>query len=605
MRSYKSPYGYVGRLAIRKEILPEAVLQFEVLERPFFWQLLFLLLILPVLCNAQVQPHFTDATREAGLGWRNWYGNNNANTILETTGSGAAFFDYDDDGYLDLYVVNGALGFEGPRLRNLPRDVAPPASGKEPRNALFHNRGDATFTDATASSGTGHTGWGAGCVVGDYDNDGDRDLYLTYYGPNVLYRNEGGGKFVDLSAEAGVDDRRYGTACAFGDYDNDGDLDLFVGNYVAFDPQTTLLPGERRGNDFGGQRGVASVASPEIFEAQSDVLYRNEGDGSFVDVSGVVGLNARPGKALGALFWDWNNDGDLDLYVANDATPNLLYTNRGNATFVEEGLRLGVAYDAEGRLEGSMGVAAGDWDNDGDEDLVVSNYEGQTATLHRNDSTSFSNISFVSGVGSSTLMPLQWGTVLFDYDRDGDEDLFIANGHVTAALEDYFPQSSYGQKNQLFRNDGGVFKDITAQAGPGLQLVRSSRGSAAGDYDNDGDEDLFVVDKNDLPALLRNDTRSIHNWLMVRTRGSESNRDGIGARIRIRTGTQEQTRKVRAGSSYLSHNSLWVAFGLGESAVVDTLEIGWPGGRVDQFADVQGNRFVVVEEGGAIRPGPR
>ena len=389
--------------------------------------------------------------------------------------------------------------------------------------------------------------------------------------PNLLFANQGNGTFAETGALAGVADDGYGTACAFGDYDNDGDLDLFAGNYVVFDPETTLLPGEQRGGFFGGQRGIASVASPEAFAGQPDVLYRNDGNGAFADVSTGAGLNAVLGKTLGATFLDWNDDGDLDLYVANDATPNFLYTNQGDGTFAEEALALGVAYDADGRPEGSMGLAAGDWDNDGDLDLAVSNYEGQTATLHRNDGRAFANMSFAAGVARTTLMPLQWGTAFFDWDRDGDLDLFIANGHVTAALEDYFPQSSYAQQNNLFRNDGAAFVDLSAQAGPGLQIVKSSRGTAVGDYDNDGDEDLFVVNKNDVPTLLRNDTASDNHWLTVRTLGRTSNRDGIGARVRLVVGDQQQLREVAAGSSYLSHNSLWLTFGLGPSAAVDTL----------------------------------
>jgi len=547
------------------------------------------------ICNAQ--PRFADATRQAGLAFPNWYGNNNALTILETTGSGAAFFDYDGDGRLDLYIVNGGLGFTGPRYADLPRDVQPPANGAVPRNALFRNRGDGTFAQVSEKTGTDASGWGSGCVAGDYDNDGDSDLYVTYYGPNLLFANQGSGPFAEIGTRAGVADDGYGTACAFGDYDNDGDLDLFAGNYVVFDPATTLLPGEQRDGFFGGQRGVASVASPEAFAGQPDVLYRNDGNGAFANVSTAAGLNAVLGKTLGATFLDWNDDGDLDLYVANDATPNFLYTNQGDGTFAEEAPALGVAYDADGRPEGSMGLAVGDWDNDGDLDLAVSNYEGQTATLHRNDGRAFANISFAAGVARTTLMPLQWGTVFFDWDRDGDLDIFIANGHVTAALEDYFPQSSYAQKNNLFRNDGAAFVDLSARAGLGLQIVKSSRGTAVGDYDGDGDEDLFVVAKNDVPTLLRNDTTSDHHWLTVRTLGRNSNRDGIGARVRLVADGQQQLREVTAGSSYLSHNSLWLTFGLGPSVGVDTLEIRWPSGLIDQYTQVAGDRFVVVEEG--------
>ncbi len=546
-------------------------------------------------------PRFTDVTSAAGLEFRNWYGNDNTVTILETTGSGAAFFDYDDDGNLDLYIVNGGLGFEGPRFEGFPRDVAPPAAGTAPRNALFRNRGDGSFVDVTAKAGVGRAGWGAGCVAGDYDNDNDRDLYVTYWGPNQFYENEGDGTFADVSARSGTDHSGYGAACAFGDYDNDGDLDLFAGNYVEFDPETTILPGERRGDKIAVTRDVITTAAPELFDPEPDVLYRNEGDGTFADVSAEAGINRELGRALGAVFWDYDGDGDQDLYVANDSSPNFLYTNNGDGTFAEDGARSGVAYDMDGGAEGSMGVAAGDIDNDGDEDLVVANYEVQTASLHRNDGGgAFTNISLNWGVSRTTIMPVQWGTILLDYDRDGDSDLFMANGHITAAFEKHYPQFKYGQRNQLFRNDGDTFVDVSATSGEAMRTARSSRGTAVGDYDNDGDEDLFVVNKNDLPNLLRNDSVNDNHWLTVRTRGIRSNRDGVGARVRVVTGGSAQMREVRAGSSYLSHNSLCVFFGLGAETVVDTLQIRWPSGHTETIADVEGNRAVTVREGDGI-----
>ncbi len=548
-------------------------------------------------------PRFTDLTQQAGVAFRNWYGDSNAKTILETTGTGAGFCDYDDDGDLDLYIVNGAVGFDHPRLRDLPHDVQPPADGSTPRNALFRNNGDGTFIDATAEARVGHTGWGAGCVCGDYDNDGDRDLYVTYYGANVLYRNNGDGTFSDVSAKAGVDDGGYGQSAAFGDYDNDGYLDLYVANYLEFDPATTILPGERRGNFFGHMRGIPTMASPEAHDPSPDVLYRNNGDGTFTDVSAKAGINPQLGRGMGAVFWDYDDDGDQDIYVANDASANLLYTNNGDGTFDENGARMEVAFDADGSAEGSMGLASGDFDNDGRKDMVVTNFEVQTTTLHHNQGSYFADVSLESGVGLATIAPMQWGAILFDYDNDGDQDLYLASGHLTSALEDYYPQSSFAQKNQLFRNTGGSFEEVTNRAGDGLMVIKSSRGVASGDYDGDGDEDLFVVNKNDFPTLLRNDTQSSNHWLMLRTRGAPSNRDGIGAKVRVVSAGLAQVKEVRAGSSYLSHNSLGLAFGLGSEAVADTVEVRWPSGLVQRFTAVQGDRYLGVKEGGELVEG--
>ena len=545
------------------------------------------------LTAARAEPRFTDMTRQAGVDFRNWFGDDNTKTILETTGTGAAFCDFDGDGFLDLYIVNGAVVFDSPRYRDLPRQTQPQASGT-PRNGLFRNNGDGTFTEGAVAAGVGHSGWGQGCACADYDNDGDQDLYITYYGANVLYRNEGDSTFAEVGAAAGVDSDRYSTAMAFADYNGDGLVDLFVGNYVDFDPQTAVLPGE---GHWGTTRGIPTSPPPEAFAGQPDLLYKNRGDGTFAEVSAAVGLNQVLGKALGAVFFDYDNDGDQDLFVANDAMANFLYTNNGSGIFSEDALMMGVAYGGGGVAEGSMGVAVADYDGDGLQDLVVANYEGQTATLYRNAHGFFYDAAAEAGLYRNTLIPLQWGAIFFDYDNDGDPDLFLANGHITSALESQYPQSKYARKNQLFRNDRGRFAEVTDTAGEGMQVAKSSRGAIAGDYDNDGDLDLFVVNKNDFPSLLHNDGGHERHWLQVRLRGATGNRDGIGAQVRLVAGGQQQIGEVRAGSSYLSHNSIWLAFGLGDSAVADTLEIRWPGGRIERFVGVEGDRAVIVEEG--------
>ena len=545
----------------------------------------------------EIKPHFVDVTTEAGLAFRNWFGDSFAKTLLETTGTGAAFCDFDDDGDLDIYLVNGPVGFEHPRIKALPHDQVSPADGSEPSNGLFRNNGDGTYLEVTEAAGVGHRGWGGGCVCGDYDNDGDRDLFVAYWGPNVLYRNDGNSTFTDVSVAAGVDDERYGLGAAFGDYDNDGLLDLFVTNYTEFSPDTVVLPGERKGTVYGAMRGVPAMAPPEAHEPEEDILYRNRGDGTFEDVSSIVGVRMGvPQRGMGVVFWDMDADGDQDIYVANDAGPNNLYVNDGKGGFSDQGVALEVAHDIDGVNEGSMGIAPGDFDQDGRLDLVVTNYEAQTTTVHGNRGDYFVDLSSDSGIAAPTIMPVQWGVVAFDYDLDGDEDLYVASGHLSTALDNVYPQSSFAQRNQLFRNDGNRFADVTSRAGPGLLQVRSSRGLAAGDYDGDGDEDLLVVNKNDLPSLLRNDTNSGHHWLSLRTAGSTSNGDGIGARVRVVTADRAQTREVRAGASYLSHNSMWLTFGLGENASADSIVVRWPSGAVQRFAEVAADRVWLIRE---------
>lgn len=559
------------------------------------------ILSLGVANSQPTQPHFIDVTKEAGLDYRNWFGDSYAKTLLETTGNGAAFCDFDNDGDLDVYLVTGPVGFDHPRIKPLPHDQEPPADGSEPRNGMFRNNGDGTFTDVSEASGTGHTGWGGGCVCGDYDNDGDRDLFIAYWGPNVLYRNEGDGSFTDVSSAAGIDDERYGLGGAFGDYDGDGFLDLFVTNYTEFSLDTAVLPGERRGNIYGAMRGIPSMAPPESHDPEEDILYRNRGDGTFEDVSRSSGvLKGNPQRGMGVVFWDVDNDGDQDIYVANDAGPNNLYVNTGNGSFEDLATVKEIAYDIDGVAEGSMGVATADFDNDGQLDLVVTNFEAQTTTVHRNHGDYFADISYESGVAAATLMALQWGVVAFDYDLDGDQDMYIASGHLSTALDNQYPLSSFAQRNQLFRNDGGRFADITSSAGPGMVQVRSSRGLAAGDYDGDGDEDLLVVNKNDLPSLLRNETESGHHWLSLRLQGSSGNKDGIGARVRVVTGQHTQTKEVGAGTSYLSHNSLWLTFGLGNSVAADSITVRWPGGLLQKFGQVTADCFLYLKEGGTL-----
>lgn len=542
-----------------------------------------LLLFLPSLLWAQ--PLFVDQTREAGLARYNTFGGLQKRYILEAHGSGAAFFDYDNDSYLDLYVVNGST-FEAY------------AKKSGPGNALYRNRGDGTFADVTASAGVGDRGWGTGVAVGDCDNDGDRDLYVTNYGANALYRNEGDGHFADVTHLARVGGEAYSASAAFFDYDNDGDLDLYVANYVVFDLGS--VPADAAEDEpcihLGG---IRVYCGPQGMEGAEDVLYRNEGDGRFTDVTQEAGI-AAPSKyyGLGVVPDDFDNDGDMDLFVADDETPNVLFRNEGDGTFVDVAPEAGVAYNADGEEEASMGVDAGDFDNDGDMDLYVTTFFGESNTLFRNEGQGrFTDITAEAGLEDPTLNALGWGTRFFDYDNDGDLDLFTANGHVYPQV-DGTGVTTYAQSNQLFANlGGGRFGEVTARAGPGLEASKVGRGACFGDYDNDGDLDVFVVNLNDTPTLLRNDGGNRQNWLLVQVVGERVNRDGVGTRIRVDAAESAQWRTINGASSYLSHSDIRAHFGLGRQNRAAAVEITWPDGTAQRCENVPANRLLVVRQG--------
>ena len=502
--------------------------------------------------------------------------------ILEAHGSGAGFFDYDGDGDLDLYVVNGS-DFERYQKR----------SG--PGNTLYRNDGDGTFEDRTERAGVGDAGWGAGCAVGDIDNDGFADLYVTNYGGNVLYHNQGDGRFSDITATAAVAGDDYSSAAAFFDYDNDGDLDLYVASYVVFD----LEDNPRVDCDYLG--GIKTYCGPLGMEAGADVLYRNEGDGRFIDVTATSGVqHANSNFGLGVLPTDYDGDGDLDLYVANDQNPNVLFQNRGDGSFVDVALVTGIAYSSDGDEESGMGVDAGDFDNDGDFDLYVTNFFRESNTLYRNDAGRFVDFTVEAGIEAVTMTFLGWGTRFADFDNDGDLDLFVANGHVFPQVDDAPTGTSYRQRNQLFRNDlgkPGLFVDISDAAGPGMTIEKVSRGASFADYDDDGDVDVFVVNLNDTPSLLRNDLASGMNWLSVRVDGGadgEVNGDGVGTRLRLVSSGSEQYRMISGAGSYLSHNDLRAHFGLGNQPQVDLLEITWPDGMTQTATSLSVNQTITV-----------
>ena len=551
-----------------------------------------LLNLLPVLGSNKLEgevssslPKFTDQTAASGIEFHHVSGGLEKKYILEAKGGGAAFIDYDNDGDLDLYLVNGAT-----------LDTYQMKSG--PGNVLYRNDGEAGFGDATAETGVGDAGWGHGCAVGDIDNDGHRDLYLTNYGENVLYHNQADGSFRNITTTAGVEGNRYSSSAAFLDYDNDGDLDLYVAHYVAFDIDN--MPDEATRKQLCVFLGGPVYCGPGGMPGTPDILYRNEGNNTFSDVTLVSGIDHTDDYyGLGVIPEDYDNDGDVDLFVANDTTPNLLFRNNGNGNFTDAALLAGVAFNADGDEEAGMGVDFGDFDNDGDADLIVTNFFAETNTLYRNDGNGgFTDYTVLAGLASSTLNFVGFGTRFFDYDNDGDLDLFIANGHVYPHVSLVPAGGTYRQSNQLFRNEGaGRFVDVSAQSGPGMLMEKASRGACVGDYDNDGDGDVLVANMNDLPTLLRNDGGNRLNSIIIQVFGTRSNRDGVGTRIRLQTAGETQYRTVNGASSYLSFSDIRTHVGLGTWTQADLIEISWPDGSVDSIADVPANHLLVVYQG--------
>lgn len=546
---------------------------------PLYWAFISCVYT-PAASFAQV--HFSDQTRAAGIEYYNTCGDLDKRFVLEAHGSGAGFFDADNDGDLDLYIANGST-------------FATYGDLSGPGNALYINQGDGAFVDRTEISGSGHAGWGTGVAVADVDNDGDRDLYVTNYGSNLLLLNDSNGAFTDYTSEAAVGGDQFSASSAFFDYDNDGDLDLYVSNYVEFDAQNRPETPELC-TFFSG---LKVYCGPKGLVGAPDVLYRNEGAGRFVDVtvaSGVSSANRYYG--LGVVPADYNSDGFTDLFVANDETPNVLFHNQGNGTFRDIALVAGVAYNADGDTEAGMGADFGDYDNDGDPDLYVTHFFTETNTLYRNENGArFTDVTTTAGLAAPTVDLLGWGTRFFDHDNDGQLDLFVANGHVYPQVDKVETGSSYRQPNQLFINEGaGRFR--SAEEVAGLAIKKVSRGAAFGDYDNDGDVDVFVVDLNDAPTLLRNEEGNASNWLLVRLFGRQDNRDGVGAHIRLRADGRSQWRDINGAGSYLSHSDLRAHFGLATASRVEQIDIAWPNGSTTTLRDLPVNKLLVIDQGG-------
>jgi hypothetical protein len=533
---------------------------------------------------------FEDASKRSGLaGFVNRSGDKEKRYILETTSGGVALFDFDNDGWLDVYLVSGA--------------TIGALKGKEPipKAGLFRNRRDGTFEDVTARAGVANERWGMGCAAGDYDNDGWLDLYVTNFGRSRLYRNKGDGTFEDVAERAGVTFGGWATGAAFGDYDRDGRLDLFVAGYIEFDVDNPPAPGPSgMGFSFCQYRGVNVMCGPRGLKGQGDRLYRNRGDGTFEDVSERAGVADKAGYyGFGVAWFDADADGDLDLAVANDSVPNALYLNKGDGTFEDASLASGFALSENGREQAGMGLAVGDYDNDGRDDLVVTNFSDDYNTLYRGEGPAiYSDVSTQAGIAEPTYPFLGWGVGFLDYDNDGLKDLFFANGHVYPQVDNHDWGMTWEQRPLLFRNvDGKRFDAVAPAAGSGLAIVRSARGCAFGDLDNDGDVDVVLNNVDTAPSVLLNRGTPGANWLTVKLVGAAP-RDAIGAAVTLMAGGRRQRGLVSSGASFLSQSDLRVHFGLGPASRVDKLEVRWPSGAVDQVEVPGINRIIVVEEGG-------
>ncbi len=527
-----------------------------------------------------------DVAKKAGVTVMNICGGRTKDYILEVNGNGAAFFDYNNDGYMDILIVNGST------LENLKH-------GGDQMVTLYRNNGNGTFTDFTEQSGLIKKGWGMGVCVADYDNDGYEDVYITAYGPNVLFHNNGNGTFTDVTARAGVGDPHWSTGCAFGDYDRDGFVDLYVANYLTFDEKT--VP-KRGSSPLCQYMGIDVMCGPRGLPGEPDTLYHNNGDGTFTDVTQRAGIRDPGYYGFGVVFCDFDNDGWPDIYVANDSTPHFLFHNNRDGTFSEVGLFAGVALGGQGQAQAGMGVDVGDYNNSGYFSILVTNFSHDYKTLYQNNGDeTFTDVSYPAGLGESTLPYLGWGTGFVDLDNDGLLDIFIANGHVYPEVDRYNIGTKFLERKQLYQNLGnGRFREVTEEVGGDLLLEKSSRGVAFGDYDNDGNIDILIVNLNDRPTLLHNEPRNRNHWLTLKLVGTKSNRDAIGARVTIEAGHRRQIAEVRSGGSYLSHNDSRVHFGLGDEIRIKRLEVRWPTGLVQNFENIQADQFLVLTEGQSI-----
>jgi hypothetical protein len=532
--------------------------------------------LIGVLVGALQAADFRNIAQQAGLtaSFPNG-GSSSKEYIIETTGSGIAFIDYDNDGLLDLFVL----------------------SGKGGTNRMYHNEGHGKFRDVTDALGLRSSGWAEGVCAGDFDNNGYTDLFVTYWGQNHLYRNVNGKRFEDVTVAARLAQNRtrYNTGCAFIDIDGDGHLDLFVANYLKFDPATTPKPGA---NPYCFYRGIAVNCGPRGLPFDRNILYRNNGDGTFTDISEQSGIAEPFGHySLGVLTGDFNEDGLPDIYVACDQTPSLLYINKGHGKFEEEGVLRGVAFDQNGKAMSGMGVTAADYAGDGHDAIFRTNFSDEFETLYRNRGEgNFDDVTLDAGLGENTRY-VGWGTGFFDFNNDGWKDLFLVNGHAFPEVDKLHIDIHYKDRAILYQNLGtGKFRDVSSQSGPAFRELHSSRGAAFGDFDNDGAVEIAVNNQNEPPSLLKDATNAPGHWVLLKLIGTRSNASAIGAHVKLIAGGHAQSGEVRSGGSYLSQSDLRLHFGLGTTATVDRIEIAWPSGARQVLQHQKCDRVLTIRE---------
>lgn len=529
--------------------------------------------------------NFVDIAEKAGLSAITVFGGvDTKKYIIETTGTGLAIFDYDNDGWPDIFVVNGTM------LAGLPE-------GAPPTNHLYHNNHDGTFTDVTAQAGLTATGWGQGVCVGDYDNDGWEDLYVTYYGKNRLYHNDHG-VFTEVAEKAGVagSGKAWGTGCAFVDYNRDGRLDLMVANYVDFDLASTPAPG---GTSSCRWKGVPVMCGPRGLRGSKNILYENRGDGTFTDVTAKAHIDQTNGHfGFSVSTFDFDDDGWPDIYIADDSTPSVLYHNNRDGTFTDVAVMAGVSYNEDGREQAGMGTTIADYNGDGTLDIFKTNFSDDTPTLYSNNGNGiFADVTYAAGLGLHTQY-LGWGTMFFDFDNDGWPDLILVNGHVYPEVDKFHLGSGYLEPRLLYHNNGnGTFSDVSEYAGPGITATSSGRGLAVGDLWNNGQLSVVINNMHAKPSLLVNTLHSGNHWITFKTVGTRSNRDGIGTKITVKVGKRALVDEVRSGSSYISNNDMRVHFGLGSATKIDYVQVRWPSGLVERFANLAPDAIHTLKEG--------
>ncbi len=537
---------------------------------------LFYCLFIITSVSADFLPQFTEITQAAGIDFIHNNGAYGKKYLPETMGSGCAFFDFNADGWQDILLVNG-------------KDWEGHPTNKRQTLALYQNKQDGTFADVTEAAGLDIPLYGMGVAIADYDNDGDEDIYLSCLNADRLFRNNGNGTFSDVTKDAGIDNPGFGTSCAWFDYNLDGHLDIYVANYVEWSIETDIfctLDGKSK-----------SYCTPESYTGQASKLFENRGNGTFIDVSHVSGISDASSKSLGVCIFDYNQDGLPDIFEANDTQPNKLYQNKGDGTFIEVGMLAGVAYNESGVATGAMGVDAADYNRSGRESIIVGNFSNEMLNLYHNEGDFFMDDAPIAQLGNASLLTLTFGCFFFDFDLDGNVDIFTANGHVETDINIVQSEVTYAQKPHLFRNiSDGKFADVLNMVGPDLAKPIVGRGTACGDIDNDGDLDILITTSNGQAHLYRNDDGNRNNWIKIKLLGQLSNRNGIGARIRITSAIGTQTRTVKTGSSYCSQSELTAIFGIKNDEIFETIEVLWPNGKVNKIEDVKPNQLILIKE---------